>query len=136
MYRCVWSSEIHLRPASSPSTLLTSGALVCHYIYQASWPLKFQGFSGLCLPSHSRNSEITDTHFQSCFLGLLGTQNQVLTFVWQALYPPSHLPNLLYILKYKARSKDTFKMFASDRQCSFILPGVNLYLTGYRTAFT
>lgn len=76
---------------------LTRGSLVCRYIYQASWPLKFQGLSCFCLPSHSRNNGFTDTTFRLGFLELLGTQTQVLTFVWQVFYSENHLPNLLYI---------------------------------------
>lgn len=51
---------------------LTSGSLVCRYIYQASWPLKFQGLTCLCLLSHSRNNGFTDTNFQAWTSGASG----------------------------------------------------------------
>lgn len=63
----------------------------------SSWLRIFRRISCLDLLSHSRSPGSTSVWLHIT----LGIQTQALNFVWQALYPLSHLPSILLLVEKK-----------------------------------
>lgn len=89
----------------SPSFVANSPCLPLHCVHQASQSVHFPGYL-IHFPSCKGNGIANMSDF-ACFTCILGIRTQVLTLMWQAFYPLSHLPSPILLLTKSQRDLQT-----------------------------